>query len=162
MYRLLGAKLQRLLESLPNFVLGALGNMKSDPRTSAVLKHSQQRQVVKSRSHPETQLFSPMKMNRMSSVILFMFRISGHISRIVLGARVWISVTLPLLQKQQGLLMKHAKPLLLNASEKEENFLEIIFAATSLVLSKEEMRAMRVLSEVMTLGCYLRRCVLQP
>lgn len=53
-YELQGAKLRRVFDLLADFVAAALGSMKREPLTRALVELDEQGQVEKSRPHPGT------------------------------------------------------------------------------------------------------------
>lgn len=105
MYKLRCAKLSRASESLPDSVAVALGIMKLDSLTRAVVELDKLLQVVESRPHPGLLLFSLLERKDAAFVAVpIRFRCSGCIYIGVLLARVLISM-MPLWSKRRrGLL----------------------------------------------------------
>lgn len=145
-----------MLESLPDYSTVALRIMNLEPPIITVVEDEKQEQILESRLHPETPLFSFI--NRKDAVFAaspFHLRDSRRLNISVACAKGLISMKVSEPYKQQRLLTKPTGVAQSIALEKKEDLLDKTDAATSIGLSEEANRTMEVLSEAIISVWYI-------
>lgn len=126
MYKLQGAKLAKVLESLPGSVAAALGIMIPEPLSRPVSVLDAHGKVVESRPYSETPLPSLMKRNEaVFAASSFRFRNSDGVDISVPRARGLMSTILSLPSKRYSFMMSPERVPPSTAPEKEAGVLKM-------------------------------------